>query len=534
MNRSRPPVSPLLPVLSLLVPLAFGLLGLALGKEAGWDLQNYHWYNPYAWLHDRLHFDLAAGHHATYYNPLIDLPLYIMGSRLPASLVGFLLAALHGLNFVLLLWLAWRLLRIESPAARAGWAAAIALAGMLGGGALTELGGTSGDNLVSLPIFASLLLLAVKSAQLFRPERPRGLLWLPAAGVLLGAAMGLKLTAAIYLAGFVGAVLFLPLPWRRRLWLAALYGLGAALGFLLCAGGWMYTLWQTTGNPLFPYFNELFHSPLIKPESYRDLNFIPNDPWVRLLFPFHFSFDPYKVAEFPFRDLRILAAFILIPPALLLGTARRLAADYPPLVAPLPGRLLLAGAAITYGAWLTLFCIYRYLIPLEMLTPLLMAAAIGLLPLSRRAQLVLLGTVLLATQLAAKGWIDRQPWGERFVEVQAPPLAEPANTMILTAGFAPVSYVIPAFPPEVPFLRIHGWLVGAEEQGTGLSDRLHRRVAEHKGAFYAIFPEWDQPTMSWALERYGLRLGGDCREVTSNIAAPLRLCAAYRAAGEAP
>jgi len=218
MNLSVPRVPPLLPVLSGLMPLAFGLLGLAMGKEAGWDLQNYHWYNTYAWLNQRLHFDLAVGHHATYYNPLIDVPLYLLANRLSALGYGFLLAALQGLNFVLLLWLAWYLLRIESPRARAGWAAAIALAGMLGGGAITELGGNSHDNLVSLPILASLLLLTSRSdrlVQLVQLEQARGWAWLPVAGALLGAAMGLKLTAGIFTLGFVSAALLLALS----LWL---------------------------------------------------------------------------------------------------------------------------------------------------------------------------------------------------------------------------------------------------------------------------------------------------------------------------
>ena len=56
-------------------PLAVAALSLWLGQSTSWDLRNYHWYNPYALLTGRMGFDAAVAHHATYYNPLIDLPL---------------------------------------------------------------------------------------------------------------------------------------------------------------------------------------------------------------------------------------------------------------------------------------------------------------------------------------------------------------------------------------------------------------------------------------------------------------------------
>jgi len=44
---------------SLLVPLAFGLYAVKLGQDTNWDLLNYHLYNPFAYLNDRLSLDLA-------------------------------------------------------------------------------------------------------------------------------------------------------------------------------------------------------------------------------------------------------------------------------------------------------------------------------------------------------------------------------------------------------------------------------------------------------------------------------------------
>ena len=86
-------------LLCLAVPLGFGALALALGQDANWDLRNYHWYNPYAFLTGRLHTDFAA---STPYNPALDVPLYLGATLLSAKVFSFILGTIHGLNYVLL------------------------------------------------------------------------------------------------------------------------------------------------------------------------------------------------------------------------------------------------------------------------------------------------------------------------------------------------------------------------------------------------------------------------------------------------
>ena len=88
-----------------LVP-AFGWISLLRGRDVGWDFRNYHWYNPYAWLTGRGDLDVAVAHHATYYNPLVDVPVFVAAQYLPAWCVGFIVGCVHGLNLVLLYFLA--------------------------------------------------------------------------------------------------------------------------------------------------------------------------------------------------------------------------------------------------------------------------------------------------------------------------------------------------------------------------------------------------------------------------------------------
>ncbi|HEY1150732.1 MAG TPA: hypothetical protein VGF27_19280, partial [Pseudoduganella sp.] len=98
-------------------PLFFALLSLSYGQDSNWDLQNYHLYNPFALLHGKIGFDLAPGVWQSYFNPTLDLLYYGLATTLPARLAGAIMGALHGLNFVLIAYIALHLLPRRLPAA---------------------------------------------------------------------------------------------------------------------------------------------------------------------------------------------------------------------------------------------------------------------------------------------------------------------------------------------------------------------------------------------------------------------------------
>src|SRR5256714_7582639 len=84
-----------------------------LGKDQSWDFRNYHWYIPYAFLHGRLGSDIAVAHQATYYNPLLDTPFFLLATHLHAWLALGILGALQGASIVPIYFLCRSLLRIE-------------------------------------------------------------------------------------------------------------------------------------------------------------------------------------------------------------------------------------------------------------------------------------------------------------------------------------------------------------------------------------------------------------------------------------
>ena len=91
------------------------LLSFIYMPDNNWDLRNYHLYNAFAWLDGRVSRDLFAAGYQSYFNPLLDLPYYVLSVQL---LPGFprLVAVLSGIPSGFLAWVALRITHITLPA----------------------------------------------------------------------------------------------------------------------------------------------------------------------------------------------------------------------------------------------------------------------------------------------------------------------------------------------------------------------------------------------------------------------------------
>ena len=505
-------------------PLAVAALALWLGQSTSWDLRNYHWYNPYALLGGRMGFDAAVAHHATYYNPLIDLPLWLVAHLGPGWAAALFLGLVQGLNFSFLYLLARDALAPEI-AMRRGLAALIAVLGVTGGYAVILTGTTYYDNVVSIPILAALWLLVKHRLTLEAGDFAAARRVVAIAGALAGFAVGLKLPTAPFGLAILAAVAFAPMPHGRRAALVFWCGLAAFGALMLASGWWFLVLWRETGNPLFPYFNDVIGSSLILESSYRDTRFLPETALEALAFPFRAALDWRVSSDWPVSDWRIAFAYLAVPLALIAAAAGLRAAA--PVVPRGAARILFAFAAAAYLSWLAVFAIYRYLAPLEMIAPLLIVAALGSLALphaARRAAILaaLAGAAGLTTLYAG----PREPFAARMVEVEAPAIARPEASLALMTGVEPMGFVVPAFPPEVAFLRVDGFLVGPERRTEFLA-RMTDRIAAHlaaEGDLFTLYAPWEEERGDAALERLGLARMEDCDEVTSNLAPALRWC----------
>ncbi len=466
------------------VPLAFGLVAVALGLDTNWDLYNYHLYNPYAWLHGKLAIDLAPAGFQSYFNPLLDVPYYWLQKYLPAPLAGFAMGALHGLNFVLAFAIARAVLEVPDGD-RNRVALLLALAGCLTANFLASIGNTMGDNATALFVLGSLLLL-LRHWDRLRGRTRDTVIVAMTAGVLAGMGAGLKLTNAVYAAALGAALLGVPGEWPQRLRLALVFGIGGVAGIALTAGHWMLAMWHAFGNPLFPQFGNLFPHPLAASVGVADASWGPRNALEALLWPFIFSIDPLRVGQLVLHQVIWPIVYVLgwwWLAARIVGGGSRGATALAPRV-----RFLLLFGAGGYLLWALLFGISRYLVPLELLAPLIVFVLLRqLFPYStaRRAAVWLIAPATAVVLLGGVRTWGHEAWSDPAFRAELPSIAEPARTtaLVLIAD-TPWAWLATLFPRDVAFVGIGGEILDTP----AYAERARQIVAARGGLAYAIVP----------------------------------------------
>lgn len=487
-------------------PLFFGALAVWLGQDANWDFRNYHWYNAFAFLNGRYDIDVQPSQIPFFYNPAIDVPFYVLAQHVSAKTAAFILGVVQGLNFPLLFMLAYASLRVPRLSHKVFVCAGLSFLGMLGGGGIAQIGTTFYDNVLSLGLFASALLSLRFWRTLNDASWSKALALAVLCGLPAGLMMGLKLPVATFCIGLCGAFLLVAGPLARRVWIAFGFGLGVLLGLAVAYGPWAAFLISQYGSPVYPYFNGLFPTPFDPPAFIRDIKFVQTAWLNRLFLPFLFAFNPLSVGEIPWQDFRIPVLYGFLPVAivgrLLFGRNKNAPDRFTDYVAT---RYLLWFAGLSYLVWLFGFGIYRYLLPLEMLAPLLIVVAIGLMPLRTQPRVFLTLFVLLAIAATVRpgDWGRREAWLDHPVEIVRPDIEAPAQTMILMASVEPYSHVLTEFPPESAFVRVQSNYL-SPEQKSGYNDMIKARVAAHKGVFKLLIPRYHDLTARDALKHFGL------------------------------
>lgn len=417
-----PPYPRLLFMVTVLVSVAFGVAALSLGMDARWDLKNYHWYNDWAVVNGLTSRDWLVSEIARFNNPMLDVPFALTVEWLPARAIGFGMGMAHGLNFLPLSAIAWHLSTLARPRHRLLVSSTLALVGICGAGGLAEIGMAFCDNVLSFGVLTSIWIVVAKWNKIVPESNWKSLVWTVVAGMPAGLAFGFKQPFAVYSVGLSVAFLIIAIPFFRRIRTSLCFCAGVLLGFAVTGGFWAVYLWKVFGNSLLPYFNQIILSPLGSPLAYGEPNHIPHTLVDKLLFVFEFSFNSQLCGETYFRDFRILSLVTLIG---LVAIARFWRKQPHPFTHYGPTVWLLAAAFVSYAIWVPLFSIYRYLVPLEMLAPLLSVAAIGLLPMGKRTRLgAAISLVVLLAVSTVPGHSQRVPWEEKAVAVNAP------NTMI--------------------------------------------------------------------------------------------------------
>ncbi|MBP0593870.1 hypothetical protein J8I87_30155 [Paraburkholderia sp. LEh10] len=440
----------------VIVPLLFGLYSLFLGADANWDLYNYHLYNPFAWLHGKLQTDLAPAGMQSYFNPLLDTALYLLNTHLPSRAVGFLLGVLHGSTFVLIAAVAREVWPYGSSDERYRLPILVAAAGCLTANFLSGLGNSMGDDTTAVFVLAGLLV-ALSNWQRLGTRTPGALAAATVSGLLVGLATGLKLTNAVFAVALCLSLLTYPGSLSVRVRIAFLFGVGVLLGMAATTGYWMLHLWQQYGNPLYPQFGRYFPNSLTVAGAQSDVRWLPRNIVETLLWPFIIAADSKRVGETPIRQVIWPIVYLVFVWWALVRVAGRFAGQPCATLDP-KQRLVVLFVALGFILWMKLFSVYRYIVPIEMLTPMVLVLLLDrLLParIARRtaAWLLIAATAVVVTG-GARTW-GHEGWADPLYHAQLPPLAQPERTTVViksvTTGWA---WIATRFPDTVAFTQI--------------------------------------------------------------------------------
>lgn len=493
---------PLIRAVMVCVMVLLGLVAVIKGQADSWDLRNYHLYDGWEFWTGRGLRDWAAAQTQSFFNPLLSTATYLLFVNTPPWFSAFVLGALQGANVLPLHAIAKNLLPDTSRRLNRYMPLFAAVVGVTGTTQLGELGGSMGDNLVSLPLLCAY-------AVAFRPG---GLdaRYAALAGMLIGATVGIKLTTAPFALGLMVVLPALRCDGQNRHWRNSTIACASAImAFAVTDGFWMLRLWHEFGNPLHPMFGHLFGGDFAPPFDLHDNRFFPQTFIQWLLYPLVWASSPRLVSENWFLDLRIPLAFVA-----LLVLALRAAGE------PQHGyriRALTIALSVAYLAWLFVFSIYRYLAPLEMLSPLLIVLAFE--HVAARSKWHIAVAVLVVVALTTRPfWMPRIPAdSKRFLEIDVPAFPDLEHANIILAEDAPLAFLALGFPATTTFTRVGGNLMGPPRPTYGMDRAAIRRINATRGPLYALLETPDSKRTTQTLARAGLSVATPCKQVHSNL-----------------
>ena len=474
--------------------VACGIVSVLLGQDNNWDLQNYHAYNAYAFLHDRVTFDIAPAQRQSYLNPLADVPFYLGSAHLPPRLFGFLMGGLHGLTFGLLFWICFVMFRGLGANLRVVLAALCTGLGVYGPVFIGELGGSQHDNLVGMLVLAAVSLyieaLAKRGTLAGRASR-RNLL---AGSLVLGAGVGLKMTVMTHAVAVAVAVLLVESSWRARARVLAAFSALFLAGFLLTSGYWMAVLWHEFRNPVFPFYNDLFASPFAETRSFADHSMLPVSVKQALAIPFITAFyNPFTIHQAAYRDPRFGILWFLLVAAVVRWALGRVAVSRgrgaTSTALPVDHRFLLVFFVVSFVVWEATFSILRYTVCLEVLAPLLIVLTVLAVWRDRYLRVAVIAAAFIATAVVMRPIRSgRIPWGSTFWQVTVPTVQDSENAIFVITNGQPLAYLVPRFPPGIRWLGIKNNL-NDPLRPTRMQSALVWIIRNHPGEFYLLTGE---------------------------------------------
>lgn len=289
-----------------------GMLSCAFRFWPDFDFSSYHYYNGWAFLNDRLGSDFLAASFRSYFNPVLDSLTYLLINSLNTHPLLFLF--ITGFKYGIFMFLCWLLFDIvfknnENKIITVIFSMLLAFLSPI---ALLTIGfdwvdlQIAGINLIACCLFL---------ANIFSPASKKRLWLLFFSGLVLGLAVGLKYYVCVFSISFLLCIIIKRKFIEQALKVSLIMLVGMFIGFLITDGYWIITLWQHFANPMFPYMNNIFHSPMGSTSPVVDYDFShirPTSFWGLITLPLWNSVIPNISLEYSFYDLKLPLTFLVV------------------------------------------------------------------------------------------------------------------------------------------------------------------------------------------------------------------------------
>ena len=516
-------------LLLVLFCILFGFLSVGYGQDVGWDITNYHLYNPFAFLTGRFGKDIMPATVHTFLNPLLDVPYYLLVKYFNnyPRFVAFVMGLPGGVLAFFVYKISWFLLGRKGARAEALVATGVGITGAM---VISQLGMTSNEIPLAAILCASFYLLL---KFLFKEQIVSFVFW---SAFLAGGAVGLKYTAAPFVIALTFAFL-INLPWIKKPFrMLSWFALGGVAGFLVTNGFFMWRLWHAYNNPFFPFLNGIFKSPFFDPVNFDETRFYPRSLGQWWFYPFYWIHKSNGFVTEPkiyLADARFAAGYVSAG-LLLVRFLWDFFFNRKDITALREKAVLLVFVITGYVLWLHFYSVLRYAVALEVLSGVLVLYALrsylknGLVLV---VSLGVLGAIMYKTHYPS--W-RRGPYTKQVIEIyNMPKVKENALVVYYEEGLAFLSMFFPKDAQfiggiklpvkDYPGLLFQQWAkernaLPEQYYGYHFKELSKQKVLAHNGPIYIVTTPWPMMFRPITLAPYGLEaIFEPCQNFNANI-----------------
>lgn len=466
------------------------------GQDTNWDQRNYHTYLGAMWLKGNALVNLIPAHIQSWLNPVGVIFTVFPILYLPPLAAVFILC-LYSSSCLLLVFLITRIMlfgSIPESQSRIYGVIAMVIAGATPS-FLSEIGTTYNDNLISFLVLLSLLCFLN-----FLNHSAQGFIYVAFSGVLLGITVGLKLTALVYVLSFCISLILFKYVFHYSYKSLLICFLGVVCGFLLTYSFWGSQLYLKYGNPVFPFYNAIFHSDYFTSTNIVDSRFVAKNFTEFFIYPFKSATINNFHQELNSRYVQ----FLLFIPSFLIFSyfilRNRFSRNIRKFQDPaLTGTFLfiLTFSSISYIIWLAIFGIQRYFMTIELLLGVLITVNLVLVLRSKVWRILILSVIMILSV----GFVKYPDWGRHsytdswYSETLTEKGKEENILYVMNGGGEPYAYIIPFFPSSCRFMRVTGNLSVKKIKNTMFYPEFMTLIKNHDSIF-SIYPQGIKPNYS--------------------------------------